>query len=112
MSWLTVGLLGLPAVTIIAFIAGILRKEMSYGMLVILATSQGITEITEFMSPEQFVVFGIVMSIYLPCLATMTAMYRELGPKDTVLISLATIAVAVTMGSTHIHRHGRGVFCV
>ena len=99
MSWLTVGLLGLPAVTIIAFIAGILRKEMSYGMLVILATSQGITEITEFMSPEQFVVFGIVMSIYLPCLATMTAMYRELGPKDTVLISLATIAVAVTIGS-------------
>ena len=99
MSWLTVGLLGLPAVTIIAFIAGILRKEMSYGMLVILATSQGITEITEFMSPEQFIVFGIVMSIYLPCLATMTAMYRELGPKDTVLISLATIAVAVTIGS-------------
>ncbi|MBO4798627.1 MAG: ferrous iron transport protein B, partial [Candidatus Methanomethylophilaceae archaeon] len=36
MSWLTAGILGLPPVTIIAFIAGILRKEMSYGMLVIL----------------------------------------------------------------------------
>ena len=99
MSWLTVGLLGLPSVTIIAFIAGILRKEMSYGMLVILAGSMGIADITQFMTPQQFIVFGIVMSIYLPCLATMTAMYRELGMKDTVKISLLTIAVAVTIGS-------------
>ena len=99
MSWLTVGLLGLPAVTIVAFIAGILRKEMSYGMLVILAGTQGITDITLFMSPQQFIVFGVVMSIYLPCLATMTAMYRELGAKDTAIISVATIAVAVLIGS-------------
>ena len=99
MSWLTVGLLGLPAVTIVAFIAGILRKEMSYGMLVILAGTQGITDITLFMSPQQFIVFGVVMSIYLPCLATMTAMYKELGAKDTAVISIATIAVAVLIGS-------------
>ena len=99
MSWLTVGLLGLPAVTIVAFIAGILRKEMSYGMLVILAASKGITDITLFMSPQQFIVFGIVMSIYIPCLATMTAMYRELGAKATVLISLASMTVAVAIGS-------------
>ena len=99
MSWLTVGLLGLPAVTIIAFIAGILRKEMSYGMLVILAGAEGISDITLFMTPQQFIVFGVVMSIYLPCLATMTAMYKELGAKHTALISLATIAVAVTIGA-------------
>ena len=99
MSWLTVTLLGLPAVTIIAFIAGILRKEMSYGMLVILAASVGIEDITLFMTAQQFIVFGIVMSIYIPCLATMTAMYRELGAKDTVLVSLASMTVAVVIGS-------------
>lgn len=99
MSWLTVGMLGLPSVTIIAFIAGILRKEMSYGMLVILAGSIGITEITEFMTPQQFIVFGVVMAIYLPCLATMTAMYRELGGKDTLIISVSSIAIAVLIGS-------------
>lgn len=99
MSWLTVGLLGLPAVTIVAFIAGILRKEMSYGMLVILASAQGISDITLFMSPQQFIVFGVVMSIYLPCLATMTAMYRELGSKDTLFISVASITVAVAIGA-------------
>lgn len=99
MSWLTVSLLGLPAVTIIAFIAGILRKEMSYGMLVILAASQGITDITLFMSAQQFIVFGLVMSIYVPCLATMTAMYRELGVKDTVKVTLASMTVAIVIGS-------------
>ena len=98
-SWLTVTLLGLPAVTIVAFIAGILRKEMSYGMLVILAAAQGIEDITLFMTAQQFIVFGLVMSIYIPCLATMTAMYRELGAKDTVLVSIATMAVAVAIGA-------------
>ena len=99
MSWRTVTLLGLPAVTIIAFIAGILRKEMAYGMLVILAASVGIEDITLFMTAQQFIVFGLVMAIYIPCLATITAMYRELGAKDTALVSLASMAVAVTVGS-------------
>ena len=99
MSWLTVTLLGLPAVTIIAFIAGILRKEMAYGMLVILAASVGIEDITLFMTAQQFIVFGLVMAIYIPCLATITAMYRELGAKDTALVSLASMAVAITVGS-------------
>ncbi len=99
MEWLTVSLLGLPAVTVIAFIAGILRKEMSYGMLVILAASQGITDITLFMTAQQFIVFGLVMSIYIPCLATMTAMYRELGIKDTVKVTLASMTVAIVIGA-------------
>ena len=68
-------------------------------MLVILADAQGIADITAFMTPQQFIVFGVVMSIYLPCLATMTAMYKELGAKNTAVISVATIAVAVAIGS-------------
>ena len=99
MSWLTVTLLGLPAVTIIAFIAGILRKEMAYGMLVILAASVGIEDITLFMTAQQFIVFGLVMSIYIPCLATMTAMYRELGLKDTTKVTLASMSVAIAIGA-------------
>ena len=99
MSWLTAGILGLPPVTIIAFIAGILRKEMSYGMLVILAAAQGITDITLFMDARQFVVFGVVMSVYMPCLATMTAMGKELGLKETAIVSLTTICVAVVIGA-------------
>ncbi len=99
MSWLTAGLLGLPPVTIIAFIAGILRKEMSYGMLVILATAQGITDITLFMDPRQFVVFGVVMSVYMPCLATIMAMFKELGLKETIAVSLTTFGAALAIGT-------------
>ncbi len=99
MSWLTAGILGLPPVTIIAFIAGILRKEMSYGMLVILAAAQGIADITLFMDARQFVVFGVVMSVYMPCLATMTAMGKELGLKEAAAVSCATICVAVAVGA-------------
>jgi len=99
MSWLTVGLLGLPAVTIISFIAGIVRKEMSYGMLVILSAAQGYSEITDFMTPEQFVVFGLVMAIYVPCLSTFAALYKEMGLKRTVIIASSAIAVAVAAGT-------------
>ena len=96
MSWLTVTLLGLPAATIIGFIIGVLRKEMAYGMLLILA---GTVPITEFMDPHQFVVFGIVMATYLPCLATMSVLGKELGVKDTVIITLTSMVVAVTLGT-------------
>lgn len=99
MSWLTEGLLGLPAIVIIAFIAGIVRKEMSYGMLVILASSQGITDMAEFMTPEQYIVFGLVMAIYVPCLATLVAMYKELGIKSTLEIFVSTLAIAVVIGT-------------
>lgn len=95
-SFITVTLLGLPAVTIIAFIVGILRKEMAYGMLLVLA---GGISITEFMSPSQFVVFGIVMAVYMPCVATMAAMWKEIGWKETLLVSAASIGVAVAIGS-------------
>ncbi len=96
LSFITVGMLGLPAITIIAFIVGILRKEMAYVMLLILA---GSVPITEFMTPDQFVVFGVVMAIYMPCVATIAAMSRELGWKDTAIVSLISIGVAVLIGS-------------
>ena len=95
MSWLTVGMLGLPAVTIIAFLVGILRKEMAYGMLLILLGEP----LTAFMTPDQFVVFGVVMAIYMPCLATIATMAKEMGWKDTILISCVSITVAVLTGS-------------
>lgn len=98
MSWLTVSMLGLPAVIIVAFIAGIVRKEMAYGLLVVLAEAQSLS-ITEFMTPHQFIVFGVVMAIYMPCLATIAAMSREMGWKNTAIISLSSIVVAVLIGT-------------
>lgn len=96
LSFITVGMLGLPAIVIISFIVGIIRKEMAYGMLIILA---GSVPLVNFMTPIQFVVFGVVMAIYMPCAATIVAMWNEIGWKETIGVSVASITVAILVGT-------------
>ena len=96
LSPITVGLLGLPAVCIISFIVGILRKEMALGMLQILAAG---VPLAEFMTPGQFVVFGAVMAVYMPCIATLATMWREIGWKETVCVSVMTAVFALIVGT-------------
>jgi ferrous iron transport protein B len=91
-------MLGLPPVAIIAFIAGILRKEMALGLLMILAAQQGLG-LTEFMTPDQFIVFGVVMAIYVPCIAALAVLWREFGLKNTVMISATSMIVAILIGT-------------
>ena len=96
LSPVTVGLLGLPAVCSIAFIVGILRKEMALGMLTILAAG---VPLAEFLTPDQFVVFGTVMAIYMPCVATLITMWHEIGWKETVAVSILSITMAILAGT-------------
>ncbi len=93
---ITVGLLGLPAFASIAFVYGILRKEMAVEMLAIAA---GTLAFNTVMSPLQIFVFGLVVTIYVPCLATLGAMVKELGWRWALASSLFTIALAVIVGS-------------
>ncbi len=85
------GLLGLPAVCSIAFIVGILRKEMALGLLYTLTDGA-------LLSPDQFVVFGVVMAVYMPCIATLITMWREIGWKETIMVSVCSIVVAIALG--------------
>lgn len=96
LSPITAGLLGLPAVCIISFIVGILRKEMALGMLQILAAG---VPLAEFMTPDQFIVFGVVMAVYIPCIATMATMWREIGWKETVCVTAMTAGFALVVGT-------------
>ena len=96
LSPVIVGMLGLPAVCSIAFIVGILRKEMALGMLQILA---GGVALEAFMTPDQFVVFGVVMAVYMPCVATLITMWREIGWKETIGVSVLSIIVAILLGT-------------
>lgn len=100
MSWLTVDMLGLPAVTIIAFIAGIIRREMAYGVLLVLA---GSTPFDQFMTSDQFIVFGIVMALFMPCLASMVSMKQELGKRDMLVIVGSCILISVLVGTLFNH---------
>jgi len=95
-SFVTVTMLGLPAVTIIALILGVVRKEMALVLLVMLS---GSADLAAFMSPDQFIVFGIVMATYMPCVATLAVLWKELGIKRTGLICVSSIFIALMMGT-------------
>ena len=97
-SFVTVTMLGLPSIVIVALMLGILRKEMALGMLIILAAQEGLM-LTEFMTPDQFIVFGAVMAIYIPCLATLAVLWREFGLKNAVMIAGTSLIVALLIGT-------------
>jgi ferrous iron transport protein B len=94
LSPLTVILLGLPAAVGVTLIFGVLRKELT---LVMLVQALGTTDVAAVMSPAQLLTFTLFVVFYVPCLATIAAMTREVGWKDTAWISLLTFVVAVVV---------------
>ncbi len=96
MSPLMVTVLGLPPVTAVPIIFGIFRKEMVIEMLVVLS---GTTDLSLIFTPTQMIVFAVVTMLYFPCIASLGALAKELGWRDTILIALGTMALAITVGA-------------
>jgi ferrous iron transport protein B len=94
-SPLTVLWLGLPAFTGALFILGIMRKEAAVALLGVVA---GTMDIPSLMSPVQMFVFTLVMMLYIPCLATISVLGREIGWKNTALITVGEIGLALFVG--------------
>jgi ferrous iron transport protein B len=92
---LTVTWLGLPAFTAILLIFGILRKEANLALLISLA---GGASIASIISPLQMVVFAIVIMLYIPCISTIAALWKETGFKLTLAMVLAEIILALLVG--------------
>ena len=96
------GLLGLPAVAGVTLILGVLRKELTLELLVALAIVQyGSTaqNLLVFMSPLQIIVFALVVTIYIPCVATVAVLGKELGWRNAFFIMMFTIALALIVGA-------------
>ncbi|MGQ9788129.1 MAG: ferrous iron transport protein B [Candidatus Hadarchaeaceae archaeon] len=106
LSPLTSDWLGLPAVTVISLLYGFIRKEGALTLLVALA---GTSNLLEFMTPLQLFVFALVVSIYVPCAATVAALKKELGWKDAVLISAGTFLIAIFVGGIFNHLNPLGL---
>ncbi|AKB84155.1 Ferrous iron transport protein B [Methanococcoides methylutens MM1] len=91
----SVGLFGLPAFAATALIFGILRKEMALQILAVLA---GTANFAQVLTPIQMYSFAVITTIYVPCVATIAILKHELGWKDTALISMFTICLALLAG--------------
>jgi ferrous iron transport protein B len=87
-------LLGLPAAVGLTLIFGVLRKELS---LLMLMQALGTTQVNSVMSAAQIVIFTLFVTFYLPCLATLASMVRELGRKLTIAASGALLVLAVVI---------------
>ena len=96
LSPLTVVLLGLPAATGVTLIFGLLRKELT---LVMLVQALGTANIGAVLTAAQLMTFTIFVVFYMPCVATIAVMAREVGWKDTAWISAVTVVVAVTLAT-------------
>jgi len=95
LSPITVVWLGLPVITGITLIFGVLRKELT---LIMLATLLGTTDFAKVLTPVQMIVFTFVAMFYIPCIATIAALVREFGWKKALLITVFEIVFAISLG--------------
>ncbi|MGQ9781802.1 MAG: ferrous iron transport protein B [Nitrososphaeria archaeon] len=95
LSPVTVTWLGLPLVTGVALIFGVLRKELT---LVMLATLLGTTDFSSVLTPLQMIVFTLVTLFYVPCISTIAALVKEYGLRKALLITLFEIMFAIVIG--------------
>ncbi len=74
LSWL----LGLPGEVGIPLIFGVLRKELS---LVMLGQALGSMTFSQVLTPVQMITYAVFVVFYVPCLATMLVIRKEMGTK-------------------------------
>jgi ferrous iron transport protein B len=84
--------LGLPSVVGVPLIFGILRKELS---LVMLRQALGVFDFSSALTPVQMITFTIFVVFYIPCLATLAALRREFTARDTILIAVLSVVIAM-----------------
>jgi len=85
-------LLGLPSEVGVPLIFGIFRKELS---LIMLRQALGVTDFAAALSPVQMISFTVFVVFYIPCLATLAALRRELGARDMIIIGALTVVIAL-----------------
>jgi len=94
LSPVTVTWLGLPVITGVTLIFGVLRKELSLILLATLLAPVGLQALT----PVQMVVFTLVAMFYIPCVATISALVREFGGRKALFITLFEVVFAIILG--------------
>lgn len=100
-------ILGLPSATGVPLAFGILRKELS---LIMLRQALGGADFAAALSPVQMVTFSVFVVFYIPCVATLAALRRELGWRS--MLSIALLTVLVALASALVARGAAGLLSV
>ncbi len=87
MTWL----LGLPTQAGVPLIFGVLRKELS---LIMLGQALGSMDFRGVLSPVQMITFTVFVIFYMPCLATLVTLHKELGRRAMWNIMGITLLIA------------------
>jgi ferrous iron transport protein B len=94
---ITVLWLGLPSIVGVLLIYGILRKELTLVLLILLANNVGVP-LLGLMTPIQMFVFSLVTMIYIPCFATIVLIAKQTNWKYALQISFMEIGIAILIG--------------
>ncbi|MEJ2295251.1 MAG: nucleoside recognition domain-containing protein [Candidatus Lokiarchaeota archaeon] len=89
--------LGLPMITGVFLIYGIIRKELTLVLLIVFAESAGSTLIT-LLSPIQMIIFSLVTMLYIPCFATIIIIAKQTSWKYAIQITILEISLALLIG--------------
>ncbi len=95
LSPLTVAWLGLPAITGILLILGVVRKEF---ILLASVAVFGSTNLTLFLTPVQLITLALIGILYIPCLSTIAVLAKEFNWKTAAAISAANFITALIAG--------------
>jgi ferrous iron transport protein B len=87
-------LLGLPDSVGTTLIFGLLRKELS---LIMLTQALGTPQVLTVMTKSQVMVFAVFVTFYIPCLATIAALWKEIGKRGALLAIPLTLSVAIIL---------------
>jgi ferrous iron transport protein B len=94
LSPITLNWLGLPPITGILLIFGILRKEL---ILVMLAAYLGTANFSDALTSQQMITLAVVSMFYIPCVATISVLWKEFGWKKALTICILEILFAILL---------------
>jgi ferrous iron transport protein B len=100
------GWLLLPAVAGLTLIFAVLRKELALQLLLVFAAVAAggrVLDVGRVMDTSQIVTYAIVNTLYIPCLATIAVLGRELGWRRTAIVCAGTVLLALLVGGGMAH---------
>ena len=75
--------------------------------MIMLRQALNVTDISQALNPEQMITFTIFVVFYIPCLATLAALRKELNTRDMLIIAALSVVIAMVTALV-----GRGLVIV